>query len=658
MSARVQRTTTCVIAPPSGCAVVSSVRRDVHIGSASANAQEEQSAGERRSNEGDGTRTAHIAHLRRRLPRDRRRRDLLPVPALRALAPLRARDRRRPVLRVPRRRLHEQVGHRLPPLIPSDPCCTEAVSPDCGCCAWGASIRATLEVCRISRNMRKNGTRIDSATLQISPAANFRAVGAGTYSPGAGLYPQCEQGEAMRVRPQYAMTPHTTPKRFFPLPGFYGVMEMDPVAMVQDLKDQEAERLARAMQTKKYLVYLYNPIELPWPDRPWYGYYVYPIGPFLRSENAEKAITSDMCIPIAPNKEHPARRSPLATVPPFPFTNCYHWVDALTRVRIRAGQEFDETRAVQLPNVAQVQMQDMFEEDMDRAYDVLEERQQSGGPPAAQSIASDTVGPEGGSQPIHNCGITPPATSGRQSLGRSGTRSNSEGSSCSGSRRPSFSASVDSMDVFAALDPFGFSGDEDVLLAPLVDFCFDLTDHLCQEEIPSPVEFWNERDQILSIMKEARERASQSLLSSSGLREPIDPTLDPAAKYVQGIKDTMLPSAVMHASLPNGDAKPCGEGSARRKQATCWPYPAPSSICTTHGTRPAPTAYFPAPQRYSPTSFACSDYSIYPVLAMKPLLYRRTCSSALASAIHRLLALLRQIMPALQYSRMHIHSIQ
>ncbi|KAI9056940.1 hypothetical protein FKP32DRAFT_1607726 [Trametes sanguinea] len=266
--------------------------------------------------------------------------------------------------------------------------------------------------------------------------------------------------------------------------------------MVQDWKDQEAERLARAMQTKKYLVYLYNPIELPWPDRPWYGYYVYPIGPSLRSEDADKAITSDIS-----NEEHPAGRSPLATMPPFPFTNCYHWVDARTR----------------LPNIAQIQMQDMFEEDMDRAYDVLEERQQSGGPPAAQSIALDIL------QRFETAIVL---------------------------------ASVDSLDAFAALDPFGFNGDEDVLLAPLVDFCFDLTDHLCQEEIPSPVEFWNERDQILSIIKEARERASRFLASPSGLQEPFDPTLDPAAKYIQGIKDTTLPSAVMHASLPNGDAEP------------------------------------------------------------------------------------------------------
>ncbi|KAL7283025.1 hypothetical protein ACG7TL_002449 [Trametes sanguinea] len=369
------------------------------------------------------------------------------------------------------------------------------------------------------------------------------------------------------------MTSHTTPKRFFPLPGFYGVMEMDPVAMVQDLDDEEAERLARAMQTKRYLVYLYNPVELPWPDRPWYGYYVYPIGPCFRSEKPEKAITADMCIPIAPNKVHPAGRPPLATVPTFPFTNCYHWVDALTRVRIRAGQEFDETRAVQLPNIAQIQMQDIFEEDMDRAYDVLEERQHSGGLAVSQSQAND-ISTEG-SEVNYNCGAAPshPATSDDQRDDRPDTRSCSEGTSCGGSRRQSISPSSDSLDAFAALDPFGFNIDEDVLLAPLVDFCFDLTDHLCEEEIPSPVDFWNERDQISGIIQAALERANQSSVPASDLHEPFNHTVDPITKYIQAIKGTVLPTAIMHASPSNGDVPKADKrpSSAFVNMHNTWP---------------------------------------------------------------------------------------
>ena len=43
---------------------------------------------------------------------------------------------------------------------------------------------------------------------------------------------------------------------FGPNPGTYGVIRMDPVAMVQHLNDPEALAEAEAMQPKSYLVYL------------------------------------------------------------------------------------------------------------------------------------------------------------------------------------------------------------------------------------------------------------------------------------------------------------------------------------------------------------------------------------------------------------------
>ncbi|KAI0774871.1 hypothetical protein BD413DRAFT_611862 [Trametes elegans] len=58
--------------------------------------------------------------------------------------------------------------------------------------------------------------------------------------------------------------------------------------------------------------------------------------------------------------------------------------------------------------------------------------------------------------------------------------------------------SVDSLQAMASLDPFGFHQDKDAHLLPLVDFCFDLTDHLEEGDIPSPIEFFKERDEIVS----------------------------------------------------------------------------------------------------------------------------------------------------------------
>lgn len=46
---------------------------------------------------------------------------------------------------------------------------------------------------RVSSKIWRKGTLIDSATLQMSPAANFRVVSAGMYSSEAGRYKHCGQ---------------------------------------------------------------------------------------------------------------------------------------------------------------------------------------------------------------------------------------------------------------------------------------------------------------------------------------------------------------------------------------------------------------------------------------------------------------------------------
>ncbi|EIW54304.1 uncharacterized protein TRAVEDRAFT_83878, partial [Trametes versicolor FP-101664 SS1] len=119
-----------------------------------------------------------------------------------------------------------------------------------------------------------------------------------------------------------------------PLPGRFGVMQIDPVAMVEHLEDEDALAPAKAIQTKRYIGYLRDTIELPWPQRPWYGYNVLPIATTLRPEDPERAISAEMCIPIAPNTNHPTNRPSLPTEPSFPFSNCYYWVESHTNVRI------------------------------------------------------------------------------------------------------------------------------------------------------------------------------------------------------------------------------------------------------------------------------------------------------------------------------------
>ncbi|KAI0697410.1 hypothetical protein C8T65DRAFT_755346 [Cerioporus squamosus] len=126
-----------------------------------------------------------------------------------------------------------------------------------------------------------------------------------------------------------------------PQPSHYAVIRIDPEAMVKDLglEDSETLREVRGMSRKKYLVFLVWPEELPMPDMRWCRYLVDPIGTALRQPDEAQGITSDMVIPIAPNKCYTGGRRPVYPTPTFPFSNCYHWVLNSMTVRVRVHQD-------------------------------------------------------------------------------------------------------------------------------------------------------------------------------------------------------------------------------------------------------------------------------------------------------------------------------
>lgn len=74
-----------------------------------------------------------------------------------------------------------------------------------------------------------------------------------------------------------------------------------------------------------------------------------------------------MCIPIFPNTSHPRGRIPLRTEPVFPYSNCYHWAEFETNIRVRARPErFDERRAIMLKGPEKVKMNRYWGEDITR----------------------------------------------------------------------------------------------------------------------------------------------------------------------------------------------------------------------------------------------------------------------------------------------------
>ncbi|KAI9063910.1 hypothetical protein FKP32DRAFT_1570974, partial [Trametes sanguinea] len=141
------------------------------------------------------------------------------------------------------------------------------------------------------------------------------------------------------------------PVVFSPSPGTYVVLRLNPMEMVRQFDgDPVALAEAQAMRIKSHLVVLEMELALPIPNRPWYRFDVRSIAPCLRAEEPQKGLTSDMCIPIFPNSQHPNGRGPMHPEPEglFPYDNCYHWFQPVeTTVRIRARPEkFDETNAV------------------------------------------------------------------------------------------------------------------------------------------------------------------------------------------------------------------------------------------------------------------------------------------------------------------------
>ncbi|KAI0365059.1 hypothetical protein BV20DRAFT_955037 [Pilatotrama ljubarskyi] len=156
---------------------------------------------------------------------------------------------------------------------------------------------------------------------------------------------------------------------FAPLPGTYAVAQIDVQATLAGLEDEKALSAASRLETKKYLIYLHTPLQLPYPGSGPWKYLAYFVGPDPRPEEPENFITSDMCIPIFPNTNHPTGREPVRPNSPFPFPNCSHWVgwDLERKVRVLEGH-YPAEQSVKLPPNEHVDMEDYCGDDLTRSH--------------------------------------------------------------------------------------------------------------------------------------------------------------------------------------------------------------------------------------------------------------------------------------------------
>ncbi|KAL7277683.1 hypothetical protein ACG7TL_008615 [Trametes sanguinea] len=308
---------------------------------------------------------------------------------------------------------------------------------------------------------------------------------------------------------------------------------MDPVGMVKHLNDPLASNAASAMSPKKYLVYLERPIGLAPPTDPWFRYKVSLIGTTLRPEDKGQGITSDMVIPIFPNTFHPrGYREPIRTHPTFPFNRCFHWIKNDVTVRIRRKAiRYDDANAVKVDVFQHMEIDKGFWEDYDRM----------------EAIMSTSAGSSRGDQDSGHCDEleSPPLgtlhTEDEEDIRSTRTddvdtlpEASSDTRSTDSGYPPSDASSAMSQDSVAALfgmDILGLNMDDTVEFLPLVDMWYELTEHLAEEAIPSPVEFYKECDVIMRIIHEARERAPSDFTPSPFVDSGIEIDYDAMSSY-------------------------------------------------------------------------------------------------------------------------------
>ncbi|OJT11022.1 hypothetical protein TRAPUB_12476 [Trametes pubescens] len=296
---------------------------------------------------------------------------------------------------------------------------------------------------------------------------------------------------------------------FSPSPGAYAAIRINAVEMVRHLQDDKALRAASAMQTKIHLVCLKLEMDLPFPDKPWYRFRALPIGPHLPPPNEAKGYTSDMCIPIFPNSTHPTGRAPVPSERPFPYGNCYYWIDESVVIRVRARPEgFDETNVMKISARNEVLMSLAWGEDYQRARAIRASRE----PPEA------TVNPQD-IPPREDCTFQPTDLA-SPSLRNRDDEVGSDLGVTSGEARNVHAAELankslghnsDAVSISSALsrsirseqgasDSVGdiirmdiFTGpDDDLDLVPLVDLWPDIANMLKEEDIPSPLELYED----------------------------------------------------------------------------------------------------------------------------------------------------------------------
>ncbi|KAI0740871.1 hypothetical protein C8Q76DRAFT_641490 [Earliella scabrosa] len=309
---------------------------------------------------------------------------------------------------------------------------------------------------------------------------------------------------------------------YAPISGCYAIIRIDPVATLKPFKYSDLVAQAETMSTRKYLVFLEQELSIPGPRDPWYPHSVTAIGPHLPPQVDEKGKTTDMGTPIFPNSKHPRNRPPVHVVPQFPFANCYHWSsfeEIIVRILPRP-EEFDDDHAFRLPAEECLKLWAAIGQDTTRMKENLAKREAAS--ESTQPVLGNTTFVDSPlDQPSHTHisrsgpaapeqhPTTHPTAADHHSL-REGLGSKSY---LPDEKRQSFhSSSGYSSPNFSVISE---DSDPPMDTNPIVELWLELTEHLTEEEIPSPEELYRERDAVAALVMTAIQRLEEENIAKA-----------------------------------------------------------------------------------------------------------------------------------------------
>lgn len=218
------------------------------------------------------------------------------------------------------------------------------------------------------------------------------------------------------------------------------------------------------------------------PESPWCRYRASPIAITLRPAHPEKGITSDMVVPIYPNTDHSKGNIHISSTPPFPFPNCYFWIESRMSLRVRVsrglGRGYDNDKAYQLSIPQHLALANSFEYALDSIS--LYQQKFARTETNTRSTSQNTFRSAFDAHSSHDdFAVT-----------------DDDCDSYPVSDRPLSPSLPPSITDLFALNLFGWDDDPTFQFIPLVDLRFEVEETFTSDTIPSPAELWKEQETI------------------------------------------------------------------------------------------------------------------------------------------------------------------